>query len=137
TWGPLVWVHPEPGTQTLAAFLAPLPERTTGLGLGTLRWVGRREYQLACNWKVFVDNYLDGGYHVNSVHPGLAGVLDYAHYRTEVFGMTSVQISPLQQPGAGDAAVGRVRSGDFAQYWYVFPNFMMNVYPGVMDTNLV
>ena len=41
-----------------------------------------REYRLACNWKVFVDNYLDGGYHINTVHPGLAGVLDYAEYRT-------------------------------------------------------
>jgi choline monooxygenase len=82
-----------------------------------------------------VDNYLDGGYHVNTVHPGLAGVLDYTHYRTEVSGMTSVQTSPLQ-PG-GDADVGRVRTGDVAMYWWVFPNFMLNLYQGVMDTNLV
>ena len=50
---------------------------------------------------MFVDNYLDGGYHVNTVHPGLAGVLDYGHYRTEVFGNDSVQISPLKAPDAG------------------------------------
>ncbi len=41
----------------------------------------------------------------------------------------------MQAP-AGDA-VGRVRGGDKAHYWWVFPNFMMNLYAGVMDTNLV
>jgi choline monooxygenase len=100
--------------------------------------VARREYRLACNWKVFVDNYLDGGYHVNTVHPGLAGVLDYAHYRTEVAGHTSVQTSPLRPPEAQPAgAVGQVRTGATASYWWVFPNLMLNLYEGVMDTNLV
>ena len=46
------------------------------------------DYDLACNWKVYVDNYLDGGYHVNTIHPGLAGVLDYKQYRTTCDGNT-------------------------------------------------
>jgi choline monooxygenase len=110
-----------------------------GLGLESLRFVERRQYELGCNWKVFVDNYLDGGYHVNTVHPGLAGVLDYAHYRTEIAGNTSVQISPLRPAGAqkpGDTT-GKVRTGEAAYYWWVFPNLMLNLYQGVMDTNLV
>jgi len=41
------------------------------LGLGRLAFCERREYTLACNWKVFVDNYLDGGYHVPHLHKGL------------------------------------------------------------------
>ncbi len=138
TWGPLVFVHPggrdEEAAQPLAEFLAPLPEKTNGLGLEFLRFAGRREYELGCNWKVFVDNYLDGGYHVNTVHPGLAGALDYAHYRTEIAGNTSVQVSPLK-PSAD--AVGKVRTGATAYYWWVFPNLMMNLYEGVMDTNVV
>ncbi len=138
TWGPLVGVHGGQQPGSLADHLAPLPERTAGRGLEALRFVERREYELACNWKVYVDNFLDGGYHVNTVHPGLAGVLDYANYRTEVFGQTSLQSSPLQAPAAGDDdAVGRVRTGDLALYWWVFPNFMLNLYEGVMDTNLV
>jgi choline monooxygenase len=155
TWGPLVWVHLnqlqiadcrlqiDPGNRqsaicNLQSYLAPLPERTAGLGLETLRFAERREYRLACNWKVFVDNYLDGGYHVNTVHPGLAGVLDYSQYRTEIAGQTSVQISPLKPPETQkDRDVGKVRTGTSAYYWWVFPNFMMNLYQGVMDTNLV
>jgi choline monooxygenase len=47
-----------------------------------------------------------------------------------------VQRSPLRPPEPGDG-VAAVRSGAEAQYWWVFPNFMLNLYDGVMDTNLV
>jgi choline monooxygenase len=132
---PLVFVHAGTPEQSLAEFLKPFPEKMTGAGLDQLRFVERKEYELACNWKVFVDNYLDGGYHVNTVHPGLAGALDYSQYRTEVFALTSVQISPLKP--AEDATVRKVRSGTNAYYWWIFPNLMVNMYQGVMDTNLV
>jgi choline monooxygenase len=135
-WGPLVCVHLGTSAPSLEDHLAPLPQRTAAVGLERLRFVERRDYRLACNWKVFVDNFLDGGYHVNTIHPGLAGVIDYSHYRTEISGQTSVQISPLKS-SADQASVGKVRSGDAAYYWWVFPNFMMNTYQGVMDTNLV
>jgi choline monooxygenase len=137
TSGPLVFVHAS-GLQTdlpLETFLAPLPGGLADLGVERLHFVGRREYELACNWKVYVDNYLDGGYHVNTIHPGLAGALDYAHYRTEIAGNTSVQISPVKP--ADDATVGKVRAGASAHYWWVFPNLMINLYHGVMDTNVV
>lgn len=137
TWGPLIWAHLGTAFLPLADVLAPLIERTQGLGLERLQFVERREYVLHCNWKVFVDNYLDGGYHVNTVHPGLAGVLDYSHYHTEIAGQTSVQVSPLKQADAAHAAVGSVRQGKAAYYWWIFPNFMLNLYDGVMDTNLV
>ncbi len=135
TWGPLVFIHQPPvrPENTLEQFLAPLPHRTEGLE--RLGFAARREYEVACNWKVYVDNYLDGGYHVNTVHPGLAGALDYTHYRTEIDGNTSVQISPLKP--AADASVGKVRTGKNAYYWWVFPNLMINLYQDVMDTNVV
>jgi choline monooxygenase len=131
-WGPCVWVHAGQPTP-LGDYLAPLPTRTASR-IDGLRFVARRSYDLACNWKVYVDNYLDGGYHVNTVHPGLAGVLDYAHYRTAVFEQASVQTSPLKPQGT---QMGAVRSGGEAMYWWVFPNFMLNLYDGVMDTNVV
>jgi choline monooxygenase len=137
TWGPLVFVHPtarDGQAPALADYLAPLPEKAAGPGLQGLRFAQRREYELGCNWKVFVDNYLDGGYHVNTIHPGLAGALDYVHYRTEIAGNTGVQVSPLKP---ADDAVGKVRTGTTAYYWWVFPNLMINLYQGVMDTNLV
>jgi phenylpropionate dioxygenase-like ring-hydroxylating dioxygenase large terminal subunit len=133
-WGPFVWAHGGKSLAPLLDYLSPMPERLTA-ELSSLRFVARREYELACNWKVYVDNYLDGGYHVNTVHPGLAGVIDYKHYHTELHRHTSLQISPLKS--AGPAEVASVRSGKAAQYWWAFPNLMLNLYQGVMDTNLV
>jgi choline monooxygenase len=135
THGPFVFVHQGKPTQTLAEFLTPFPEMTKEMRLDTLHFVDRREYVLECNWKVFVDNYQDGGYHVNTVHPGLAGALDYAQYRTELHGNNSVQISPIKP--SDDPTVGKVRTGTHAYYWWIFPNLMVNLYQGVMDTNLV
>jgi choline monooxygenase len=139
TWGPLVFVHLDPSPAPLQEFLNPLPERTINLGIEALRFVERRVYELGCNWKVFVDNYLDGGYHVHTIHPSLAGVLDYSGYHTVNYGNTSVQISPMRQPDAAreDASAASVRQGDNAYYWWLFPNLMINLYAGVMDTNLV
>jgi choline monooxygenase len=82
---------------------------------------------------VYVDNYLDGGYHVNTVHSALAGTLDYTRYRTTCDGNAVLQSSPTK-PAEGDA--GRTRTGE-AAYWWLYPNFMLNSYAGVMDTNLV
>ena len=134
-WGPLVWVHLDPPREPLAEFLRPFASWVASRGgVGGLVWKARRTYDLACNWKVYVDNYLDGGYHVNTVHPGLAGVLDYREYRTVCDGNTVVQSAPLK-PAEGET--GRTRTGDLATYWWVYPNFMANLYAGVMDTNLV
>lgn len=43
-------------------------ERMHALGMAdsSLAHITRKEYVLNCNWKVFADNYLDGGYHVRS-----------------------------------------------------------------------
>lgn len=134
-WGPLVFIHMGTGpVQPLGEFLAPLTEWTRDLGLERLQFVERRIYDLNCNWKVFVDNYQDGGYHVNTVHPGLATALDYSKYRTEILGNLTVQFSPMKP--SDDPEVRKVRSGDMAYYWWIFPNLMLNFYSGVMDVNI-
>ena len=135
TWGPFVWVHLDSPQQSLEAFLTPMPAWSAGK-LESLRFARRVQYELACNWKVYVDNYLDGGYHVNTVHPALAGVLDYSGYKTTLHANCSVQTSPMK-PGDPNDPATRTRTGTEAAYWWMFPNFMLNAYSGVMDTNLV
>jgi len=98
--------------------------------------VERWTYTLACNWKVFVDNYLDGGYHVPHVHKGLDSVLDYSDYTVEIDDRSCLQSSPLVQEGARPE-VAALRAGDRASYYWVYPGFMLNVYGTAMDTNIV
>jgi choline monooxygenase len=134
-WGPFVWACVERPTQPLEEFLNPLPQWCAERNVfNNLVFAGRREYRVGCNWKVYIDNYLDGGYHVNTVHPGLAGVLNYAEYRTTLYAQCSLQSSPMK-PSTG--AEGLTRTGDLAAYWWLWPNFMINLYSGVMDTNYV
>jgi choline monooxygenase len=118
TWGPTFWVHPTAPHTPLGRFIAPLFEKTTAFGIERMRWHARKSYDLNCNWKVYVDNYLDGGYHINYVHPGLAGALDYSQYRNELFEHCNVQISPLKPAESAD--VSAVRTGDVANYWWVY-----------------
>jgi len=128
--------HPLAG-QSLADFLsADLINQIRPLQLNRLHWLERRHYQFDCNWKVFVDNYLDGGYHVPYLHKGLDSVLDYSRYLIENGERFCLQWSPLVSEGA-EVQTGAVRQGDRALYYWIYPNFMINYYDGVMDTNLV
>jgi choline monooxygenase len=113
-----------------------LAAQIKALNFETLQWVERRTYRLKCNWKVFVDNYLDGGYHVPHLHKGLDSVLDYRGYTIENGDRFCLQSSPIVEPNSDDE-IGAVRTGRRALYYWLYPNFMMNFYEGVLDTNLV
>ena len=122
---------------SLTDFLSDdLVQQIKFLGFESLHWIEQRRYRLNCNWKVFVDNYLDGGYHVPHLHKGLDSVLDYSNYTIENGERFSLQSSPMVTRGEHDE-VGAVRTGGRALYYWLYPNFMMNYYEGVLDTNLV
>ena len=113
-----------------------LISRIQSLDIESLHWLERRHYSFDCNWKVFVDNYLDGGYHVPHLHKGLDSVLDYSNYLIENGERFCLQSSPIVSAGA-EPETGAVRKGDRALYYWLYPNFMINWYQGAMDTNLV
>jgi choline monooxygenase len=136
-WEKWVLAAVERHTASVGGFLgADLVAGVQSLHLERLSWFERRVYSLDCNWKVFVDNYLDGGYHVPHLHKALDSVLDYANYTIDVGPRHCLQSSPLTGEGA-DADTRDVRAGDRARYYWIYPNFMINCYAGAMDTNLV
>ena len=136
TWEKFVFVRLVPGGPSLEQSLGPLVGQFKKLGLERFQFVERRRWVFDCNWKVFVDNYLDGGYHVPHLHKSLASVLDYSQYMIETGDSWCLQWSPIDHSNAeGDVAA--VRGGDKALYYWLYPNFMVNWYEGVMDTNLV
>lgn len=138
-WGPFVFVSMGNQPRPLAVDLAELDQRLRAMDVANLVFIARRSYVIKCNWKVYVDNYLDGGYHVSYLHRGLAGQLDLDSYRTEVFERYSIQ------SGAGATNnSGGVEGSDFAErigsrvlYAWIYPNLMINRYGPFMDTNWV
>jgi choline monooxygenase len=135
-WENLVFVNLDPGAVPLREFLGGLVQRVAPLRIGELHYFDRRTYNIRCNWKVFVDNYLDGGYHVPHLHKGLSSVLDYKQYTIENEDRYCLQSSPMVTSDE-DAATASTRKGDRAWYFWQYPNLMINCYEGYMDTNYV
>ncbi len=135
-WEKFVFVNLDPNAEPLQDFLGGLVKRAAPLGLSKLNYFDRRVYDIACNWKVFVDNFLDGGYHVPHLHKGLSSVLNYKDYTIENEDRYCLQSSPMVASNE-DAATGATRKGDRAWYFWQYPNLMINCYAGYMDTNLV
>ena len=135
TWGPLVLVDldgalgGEDNPRDLEADAGPLQAPLAELGFDRMRWVERRSYQMDCNWKVFVDNSLDGGYHVAYAHERLAEGLAFEGYRTELFDRSAIQV--CGSSGADE------RLGDKVVYAWLYPNLFLNRYGRMMDTNVV
>jgi choline monooxygenase len=137
TWENFVFVNLDGKAAPLAEFLGKAASLAAPLRLTEkLHYFDRRIYTLHCNWKVYVDNYLDGGYHVPHAHKGLSSVIEYTKYTIENFEHCVLQSSPLESSRAADSAIGATRQGT-AFYLWIYPNLMINAYSGVMDTNVV
>jgi choline monooxygenase len=136
-WENFIFVNLDPHAAPLDEFLGALVGLATPLNFGALKFVERRSYRQQCNWKVYVDNFLDGGYHVPHMHKGLNSVLDYTNYTIENVDRCCVQSSPVAVDKSSEASAAATRKGDRAYYFWQYPNFMLNWYEGYLDTNLV
>jgi choline monooxygenase len=131
-WQGLMFVNRLSDPSDLQANIQGFDALASGFGLNDMQYYRRVEYTVQCNWKVYVDNYLEG-YHVPLVHPTLSSALNYREYRTEIHPHYSVQMSPLSDK---ESSYG-VQPGGTAYYVHMFPNFMLNILPGRLQTNLV
>lgn len=114
----LVWVwlgEGQPG---------PLPTEDPALqaaleGLPLSGWGARRAaaHTLACSWKVYVENYLEG-YHIPYLHPGLARELHLEGYAVEGVGPLAVRHRAPTAPGALNEGL----------WIWIWPNLALNVY---------
>ena len=95
TWENFVFVSLAANPEPLTNHLGDLVSLVSPLELMRLNFHSRKEYTLSRNWKVYVDNYLDGGYHVPHLHKGLNSVLDYSHYTIENGRNYCLQSSPM------------------------------------------
>ena len=131
-WKDLIFVNLTSDAPSLNEFLGDLSAKLDRRNYDGYRLAGRKNWELECNWKVYVDNYLEG-YHIPIVHPGLFREIDYPNYRTETRVNYSIQHAPLRRPERIRTAAG----ANEAEYFWVYPNLMLNVYPDNFSTNLI
>ena len=131
TWGPLVFVNPDPETGPLSELLGGLPERVAaaGVDLASLRFLQRSESELDCNWKISAENFLEC-YHCQVAHPGFSAVMDVspdAYLLEADGGRMSQQSPPRPEPRGSYDPSGEVERG---QFHLLFPGTVVNVMPG-------
>jgi choline monooxygenase len=131
-WDGLVFVRCRSfHNQSLKELVRGISERIAPVQIHSMNFYKRVTYELDCNWKVYVDNFLEG-YHIPIVHPELGKLLDCQQYVTETFDYYSLQYSPFT---SGDTIYGQGKGE--AYYYFIFPNMMLNILPGRLQTNLI
>ncbi len=140
TWGPMIFVNPDPAAGPLGALVGELPAivAATGLDFGALRFRERRSYDIAANWKVVAENFNEC-YHCPVAHPSFSDIIDIDNYKVVTeYEWFSTQHGPVRAAARdgteqvaynlSDDVLGRgVREGCFS---LVFPTTMIATNPG-------
>lgn len=134
TWGPLIFINLDPAAAPLGMTLGELPRLAAAAGapLNAMRRRARHTYDIAANWKVVVDNYLEC-YHCPVAHKGFTSLIDTNEYTLTEYDWFSVQAGALKPSArAGDGADLYALEGDVGAgfYAWLWPSFTLNVYPG-------
>ena len=74
SWDGWVFVNEDLDAVPLLEFLGPVASQMSEIDGPSMRAVGTQVHQLACNWKLMVDAFLEV-YHVRTVHPDNAALL--------------------------------------------------------------
>lgn len=132
SWEGQIFVNLDPEAVPLDRVLGGISERISPVRPGQMQNYRRVEYDVRANWKVYVENFLEG-YHVPIVHPELMTLYDFRSYKTETYDWYSLQTSGL----TNEQNIYEREGGGEAWYYCVFPNYMLNILPGRLQTNLV
>jgi choline monooxygenase len=138
-WFNMVFVNLDPDARPLCESLGELPAQAKKFDFSGMKLFERRTYDMKCNWKTYVDNYLEG-YHLPSVHPGLNRELDYNAYVVEPYRWHVRQFSPIRGVQPGDTTPRRYQEANenlTTDYFWIFPNWMLNCYPDNVSLNIV
>jgi phenylpropionate dioxygenase-like ring-hydroxylating dioxygenase large terminal subunit len=142
TWGPFVFVNPDPRAAPLADALGPLPDLVprSGLDLDRLRFHSHHEWEQEANWKVALENYLEC-YHCPVAHPGFSKIVDVDpdSYRLVADGLVSSQLGPVRAAaldGRGDLPYDPRGEVGQSQYHLVWPNTTINIAPGPQNLSI-
>ena len=140
TWGPLHFASLDPAFSFEETF-GPIRERMSFLPVEQMKREPKdaRNFEVASHWALYCENYLEG-FHIPFVHPDLRKALDVKSYRTELFGLATLQIG-VAAPGEScfELPSGHPDAGQriAAYYFWIFPNLMLNFYPWGLSINLV
>ncbi|HEX3663933.1 MAG TPA: SRPBCC family protein [Rhizomicrobium sp.] len=101
-WRGFLLINIDPDAPPLISVIGPFAERTRHMPIETFRPLRHASHEIRCNWKTYVENYLEG-YHVPVVHPALHAAIDSSRYEIELHGEVVFHHAP---PREGTAVSG-------------------------------
>ncbi len=126
TWGPFLFVNPDPDAAALAAWLGDLPEiLARDFDLDGVVFHSRVEFGSNANWKVVAENFLEC-YHCPTAHPDFSAVVD-VHPDRYVLEPHATFSSQHCESRAG---------GERGQFHLLYPNTGINVFPGPANLSI-
>jgi phenylpropionate dioxygenase-like ring-hydroxylating dioxygenase large terminal subunit len=120
TWGPFLFVNPDPDAVSLEEWLGDLPEiLARDIDIDALEFHSRVEFGLDANWKIVAENFLEC-YHCPTAHPSFSDAIDVHpdRYLLEPHLTFSAQFATLRSTGAK------------GQFHLLYPTTDINVFPG-------
>jgi len=141
-WGGFLFVTFDEATPSLAEWLGDAVELAKPYGIERLKMTHRAEYQVRCNWKLYIENFKDNS-HIKTVHANTlyqqvlnyTGPLEYVGTRGEWFGaflphegtrtiLKGVGVKGVREgvkgfPPIREFTEGKVREGSF--YPTIYP----------------
>jgi phenylpropionate dioxygenase-like ring-hydroxylating dioxygenase large terminal subunit len=124
-WGPLRFVNLDDEARPLAELLGDIPERiaAAGLDVDELVFHHRADWEVAANWKIACENFLEC-YHCPTVHPGFSSLVDVSpdNYELAAGNGQWSQFGQLRSREDAEVPVG--------QFHLLWPNTGINIFPG-------
>lgn len=106
--------------------LGDLPAMLEGIDLEGFKYFDSATHPLACNWKTYVENYMEG-YHIPIAHPALNKEIDFATYKVITGKRIARHETKLKKADA-------INNGLWIWLW---PHVALNIYANGMNLELV
>ncbi len=126
TWGPFLFVNPDPAAVSLAEHLGELPTiLARAIDIDGLEFHSRVEFGSDANWKIVVENFLEC-YHCPTAHPSFSEEVDVHpdRYLLEAHPTFAAQFAQAK------------KTGERGQFHLLFPNTGLNVFPGPANLSI-
>jgi choline monooxygenase len=125
SWRGLLFVNLDRAARPLESCLGDLPEMTAAFPIERFTCVQQVEFEIACNWKTYTDNFVEG-YHIPSIHPWLNSKIDFSRF--EASGRENIVVMKAPQ------REGSIYDG---LWLWAYPNMTLSVYPEGMNTSRI
>lgn len=126
TWNGLVFINMQEEPADFDVAISGLREPMAEIDLSNLVFHSKSSHKLACNWKTYVENYLEG-YHIPVVHPNLNREVNMKDYK----------VTPGHRIAIHETS-SKIEDGTQEGFWiWLAPHAALNFYKGGLNLELM